>query len=119
MAVMTGMVDALSRYLDLTADSMKLTAGNMANIDTPGYKTQGFDFEGEFAAALKTSGAKPYGGPKTGEVDGLVARPDGNTVSMDRESLEMAKAQLKFRMGTQLLKHEFSMVMSAIHAETK
>ena len=119
MAVMSGMVDALSRYLDLTADSMKLTAENMANIDTPGYRTQGFDFENEFAAALQMSGAKAFAGPKVGEVDGLVARPDGNTVSMDRESLEMAKAQLKFRMGTQLLKHEFSMVMSAIHAETK
>jgi len=119
MAVMTGMVDALSRYLDLTADSMKLTAGNMANIDTPGFKTQGFDFEQEFTSALHGRGDKAYAGPKEGDVDGLVARPDGNTVSMDRESLEMAKAQLKFRMGTQLLKHEFSMVMSAIHAETK
>jgi flagellar basal-body rod protein FlgB len=119
MAVMTGMVDALSRYLDLTADSMKLTAGNMANIDTPGYKTQGFDFEREFASALQGSGGTAFAGPKVGDVDGLVARPDGNTVSMDRESLEMAKAQLKFRMGTQLLKHEFSTMMSAIHAETK
>ncbi len=119
MAVITGMVDALSRYLDLTADSMKLTAGNMANIDTPGYKTQGFDFEREFEHALQERSSKPSAGPKVGDVDGLVARPDGNTVSMDRESMEMAKAQLKFRMGTQLLKHEFSMVMSAIHAETK
>jgi flagellar basal-body rod protein FlgB len=119
MAGMTGMVDALSRYLDLTADSMKLTAGNMANIDTPGYKTQGFDFEREFAAALQTSGSAVYAGPKAGEVDGLVARPDGNTVSMDRESLEMAKAQLKFRLGTQLLKHEFAGMLSAIHADTK
>jgi flagellar basal-body rod protein FlgB len=119
MAVMTGMVDALSRYLDLTADSMKLTAGNMANIDTPGYKTQGFDFEREFTNALEGRPELAYAGPKVGDVDGLVARPDGNTVSMDRESLEMAKAQLKFRMGTQLLKHEFAGMMSAIHADTK
>jgi flagellar basal-body rod protein FlgB len=119
MAVMTGMVDALSRYLDLTADSMKLTAGNMANIDTPGYKTQGFDFEREFTNALEGRPDLTYAGPKVGDVDGLVARPDGNTVSMDRESLEMAKAQLKFRMGTQLLKHEFAGMMSAIHADTK
>jgi flagellar basal-body rod protein FlgB len=38
---------------------------------------------------------------------------------MDREGMQLAKAQLKFRMGEELLKHEFSIVMSAIHAETK
>ena len=52
-------------------------------------------------------------------VDGLVARPDGNNVSMDREGLQLAKSQLQFRMGVELLKHEFSTVLSAIHAEAK
>ena len=53
------------------------------------------------------------------DVDGLVARPDGNNVSMDREGMQLAKSQLQFRMGLQLLKHEFADVMSAIHAEAK
>lgn len=112
---MTGISEVLGRYLDLTADQMKLTAGNMANIDTPGYKTQGFDFEREFTSALGGGKAEPV----VGEVDGLVARPDGNTVSIDRESLQMAKAQLQFRAGVELLRGEFSRVMSAIHAEAK
>jgi flagellar basal-body rod protein FlgB len=112
----TPMGDALGRYLDLTADQMKLTAGNMANIDTPGYKTQGFDFEREFGAAMQTSGPAQ---PRVGDVDGLVARPDGNTVSLDRESLQLAKLQLQFRTGVELLKHEFSRMMSAIHADSK
>jgi len=109
----------LEGYLKVNTDRQQMIVSNMANIDTPGYKTQGFDFEREFASALQGSGGTAFAGPKVGDVDGLVARPDGNTVSMDRESLEMAKAQLKFRMGTQLLKHEFSTMMSAIHAETK
>ena len=45
MQVTTPLSDALGRYLDLASDQMKLTAANMANIDTPGYRTQGFDFE--------------------------------------------------------------------------
>jgi len=114
MQVSTPMGDALGKYLNLAADQMKLTAGNMANIDTPGYKTQGFDFEAEFGAALKGST-----GPKVGEVDGLVARPDGNTVSLDREAMQLAKSQLQFRTGVALLKTEFSRVMSAIHADAK
>ena len=114
--VSTGMSDALGKYLDLASAQMKVTAGNMANIDTPGYKTQGFDFESEFGAALR---GKSTGEPSVSDVDGLVARPDGNTVSLDRESMQLAKSQLEFRTGVELLKHEFSRVMSAIHAESK
>jgi flagellar basal-body rod protein FlgB len=116
MQVTTPLSEALGRYLDLTTEQMKLTASNMANVDTPGYKTQGFDFESEFARELENSS---LAAPSAQDVDGLVARPDGNNVSMDRESIQLAKAQLQFRMGTELLKHEYSMVMSAIHAEVK
>jgi flagellar basal-body rod protein FlgB len=95
----------------------------MANIDTPGYKTQGFDFDAEFAAALRApthgDGAAMNGAPRVEDVDGLVARPDGNTVSIDRETLQMAKSQLQFRTGVALLKSEYGRVMSAIHADAK
>ncbi len=124
MQVTTALSDALGRYLDLASEQMKLTASNMANVDTPGYKTQGFDFEQEFARQLKNSadvagGAGSGAGVQAQSVDGLVARPDGNNVSMDREGMQLAKSQLQFRMGVELLKHEFSSVMSAIHAEAK
>jgi flagellar basal-body rod protein FlgB len=116
------MSDALGQYLDLTSRLMQLTAGNMANVDTPGYKTQGFDFEQEFARQLNdNAGAAGLEGVQVSgqEVDGLVARPDGNNVSMDREGLQLAKAQLQFKLGVQLLKHEFAGVMSAIHMDGK
>lgn len=118
----SAMSEALGRYLDLASDQMKITAANMANVDTPGFKTEGFDFEQEFARQLnadpQTLGANGLGelDPQISVVNGLVARPDGNNVSMDREGLELAKAQLRFRLGVQLLKGEFSQVMSAIHA---
>jgi len=51
------------------------------------------------------------------EVDGLIARPDGNDVSMDRESLNLAEAQLKFKVGVALLRGQNQMVMDAIHAD--
>jgi len=114
MQVSTAMGDALGKYLDLTSSQMKLTVGNMANIDTPGYKTQGFDFEQAFGSALNGAGD-----PAAGDVDGLVARPDGNTVSLDRESMQLAKSQLQFKMGISLLRGEYSRVMSAIHADAK
>src|ERR1700685_2673291 len=99
MQTTTAMSDALGQYLDLTSRQMQLTAGNMANVDTPGYKTQGFDFEQEFGRQLNDSaGAAGLEGLEVSarEVGGLVARPDGNNVSMDREGLQLAKAQLQF-----------------------
>jgi flagellar basal-body rod protein FlgB len=122
MQISSGMDDALGRYLDLTSQQMQLTAGNMANVDTPGYKTQGFDFDQEFARQLNDSaGAAGLAGSQAPvqDVDGLVARPDGNNVSMDREGLQLAKAQMQFKMGIQLLKGDFSSVMSAIHMDSK
>ena len=126
MQVSTPLGDALGKYLDLSANQMKLTAGNIANIDTPGYKTQGFDFDEAFASALASPTHRDrsamhgaQAGPRVGEVDGLVARPDGNTVSLDREAMQLAKSQLQFKTGIALLKNEYSRVMSAIHADAK
>ena len=122
MQTTTALSDALGRYLDLTSQQLQLTASNMANVDTPGFKTQGFDFEAELARQLSaSSGAAGLEGTEVSaeDVDGLVARPDGNNVSMDREGLQLAKSQLQFKLGVQLLKHEFSSVMSAIHMDSK
>ena len=125
MHIGTRITDAISKYLDLTSDQMKLTAGNMANVDTPGYKTQGFDFSKSLSDAMNFGPVDDGGYASSGahvhasEVSGLISRPDGNNVSMDREGLELAKAQLQFRTGVELLKHQFSRTMSAIHADGK
>jgi flagellar basal-body rod protein FlgB len=122
MQTTTALSDALGQYLDLTSRQMQLTASNMANVDTPGYKTQGFDFEQVFTRQLNDSGgvAGLEGAQISGQdVDCLVARPDGNNVSMDREGLQLAKSQLQFKLGVQLLKSEFAGVMSAIHMDSK
>jgi flagellar basal-body rod protein FlgB len=120
MDVETRMAESLGRYLDLATDEIKLTAVNMANLDTPGYRAIGLDFEAEMRGALRDvdAGGSPRT-PRVRIVDGLVARPDGNDVSMDRESLNLAEAQLKFRVGVTLLRSENQRVMDAIHADSK
>ena len=78
------------------------------------------DFTAEMRAAVKAAsrGVEPQA-VRASEVDGLVARPDGNDVSMDRESLNLADAQLKFKTGVALLREEYQRVMDAIHADNK
>jgi len=120
MNIETPLGDQLARYLDLAAGEVKLTAANMANIDTPGYRTVGMDFEAEMKEAM--DGVNQGRAPRqvrVKAVDGLIARPDGNNVSMDRESLNLAEAQLKFKVGVALLRSENQRVMDAIHADGK
>jgi flagellar basal-body rod protein FlgB len=124
MEMMTPVAEALSRYLDLSTLELKLTAQNMANVDTPGYRTVGFDFAAEMEQSLEMqkrhkSGAEASDQPEVGPVGGLLERPDGNDVSMDREGVRMAEAQLQFRTGAQLLEHEFTRMLDAIHEDQK
>ena len=118
MQVETQLSDQIARYLDLATSEAKLTAANMANVDTPGYHAVGLDFEAEMREAMadveQGSAARRV---RIKDVDGLIARPDGNTVSMDREGLNLAEAQLKFRIGVSLLRGENQLVSDAIHVD--
>lgn len=117
MRIETLLGEQLERYLDLSVNEAKLTASNMANIDTPGFRTKGFDFEAEMSRALSRSKRGQLDSLDVREIDGLVSRPDGNNVSMDRESLHLAAAQLKFRTGVALLRLENQRILDAIHAD--
>jgi flagellar basal-body rod protein FlgB len=48
-------------------------------------------------------------------VPGLIERPDGNNVSIDRESLLMAQNQLQFQTEVSLLRSEFNRLQLAIN----
>ncbi len=117
MQIETRLSAQLERYLDLAASEAKLTAANMANVDTPGYRTVGFDFETEMQSALGNIDTGRKEPVHAKEIDGLISRPDGNNVSMDREGLNMAEAQLKFRTGVALMRLENQRVIDAIHAD--
>ena len=120
MQIETRLSDELNQYLNLATSDAKLTAANMANIDTPGYHTVGMDFDAEMRSALKASDEDQPAGPvHVMNVDGLITRPDGNNVSMDRESLRLAEDQLRYRTGIALLKREYQNVMDAIHVQDK
>jgi len=103
----------LERYLDLSADRHQLIVNNMANIDTPGYRTRDLDFRHELQRAVTEE--SPLVTPVVRQVSGLVERPDGNNVSLDRESLLLSEAQIQFRIGVQLIRREFSRLLTAIN----
>ena len=98
----------LERYMDLLSARQKLVAGNLANADTPGYKTKDIDFQFEF---LSASSGEP---PDPIEVPGLASKNDGNNVSLDRESRLLAENALRFNVAANLVKSQVRMLRVAI-----
>ena len=97
----------LERYMDLLSARQKLVASNVANADTPGYRTQDIDFQSEFVNAMG-------GPPRVSEVNNLPVKNDGNNVSLDREARLLAENALRFQVASQLMKSRIRAVRSAI-----
>src|SRR5258708_162830 len=119
------MTEALGRFLDVDVARHKLITSNLANIDTPGFRTRDLDFRAELARASAQAvgnegGALSYAShsysPVARPVRGLLERPDGNNVSVERESLLLAETQMKFSLGVQLLKGKFHEISAAINS---
>jgi flagellar basal-body rod protein FlgB len=54
--------------------------------------------------------------PVVKRVRGLLERPDGNNVNVERESLLLAESQLKFNLGIQLIRDQFHGISQAINS---
>ncbi len=98
----------LERYMDLLSLRQKLVASNIANADTPGYKTRDIDFQREFQAVLHGNT------PVSEEVPGLETRNDGNNVSVDREARLLAENAMRFQLASGLMRIQIQRVRSAI-----
>jgi len=109
----TAQINALTRFLDATTQRQQAISTNIANIDTPGYHAKDVDFRNLLEQA--SSGMMPASfQPGLREVQGLMERPDGNNVSLEREGLALADTQLQFQTGVQLLRSEFKRLQMAI-----
>jgi len=112
-----GQTKLLGKFLDLSVYRQGLLTSNIANIDTPGYQTKDIDFKGELQRSLSgaTDDSSPSFGPTVRNVPDLTTRPDGNNVSLDRESMMLSETSLKFRLAVQLMKEQFKEVSMAIN----
>lgn len=107
-------IDRLNQILDLTSARESVITNNIANVDTPGYHTRDINFASELERAQGGLQLASFG-PHVSHVGGLVERPDGNNVNVEREGLLMAQTQLQFNVGVQLLKLEFHRLATAIN----
>jgi flagellar basal-body rod protein FlgB len=98
----------LDQYMTLLSVRQKLVASNIANADTPGYKTKDIDFESELQNAI--AGSQPL----ATNVSGLRVKNDGNNVDLDREARLLAENALRFSVASNLLRSQIKSVRAAI-----
>jgi flagellar basal-body rod protein FlgB len=118
----TAVLAALRRQMTVAVAKQVAAAGNLANVDTPGYKAQEVTFDealGNRTAALAATkpghlGGVRGAGVKLQEIDGP-ARRDGNTVQIDRELLTMGRAGGEFAAAQTALAAKFRLVRYAIN----
>jgi flagellar basal-body rod protein FlgB len=116
---------ALGRQMTTAVAKQVVAAGNLANLDTPGYRTRDVSFGDLLADEVHKLGltttragqlpATGSDGPATTEVDGLQPRRDGNNVQLDRELMQMARASSDFSAAETAMAAKFRLIRYAIN----
>lgn len=119
---------ALGQQMTRAVARQAVAAGNLANLDTPGYRTRDLQFSdilsSELEAGTLTATNNRHFGTMTGaapsaidetEASGLSARRDGNNVQLDRELLGMTRAAGDFSAAQTVLAAKFRLVRYAIN----
>lgn len=114
---------ALGRQLNAAVAKQTVAASNLANIDTPGYRTRDVSFDAALddqLGAMQRTNDKHLGKPdpdsqRSEETEGLQSRRDGNNVQVDRELLAMTRASGDFSRAQTALTAKFRLVRYAIN----
>jgi flagellar basal-body rod protein FlgB len=119
--------------LSFRSERQKVISGNIANINTPNYKTKELVFEQELKKSsddlrLKTTHqhhiafdlTKPnVKGPQLTEVKNLPEQNDGNNVSLDKQITEMSKNSVVFGALQAAIKKDSQWLKAIIDSSSK
>jgi len=118
------LVEALRRQLTVAATKQAVSASNLANANTPGFKAKEVQFgdvlekgltESQPVATHPAHIGVPEATVGVREAQGLDPRRDGNTVELDRELLKMTEASGEFARAQTALTAKFRLVRYAIN----
>ncbi len=110
---------AAKKTLDAVALRQEAIAGNIANLETPGYQRMDIapTFQTELDRACSSRDARQFAGLKPTLAPDATALPngrDGNTVSLERELMLMSQNTLTNALETQLVSGTFAKLRMAI-----
>jgi flagellar basal-body rod protein FlgB len=124
-------IQALAASLNFRQMRQEIISSNVANAETPGYKSKRVDFEAALARALDVDGKMQMnatderhfdvgnGGfdnlkPEIYEDPNGVVSDDGNTVDRDAELARMAENKILYDAAVQLLNKKIGLMKYAV-----
>lgn len=115
---MTGIysqLDYLGNTLHAVEQNHRVISQNIANVNTPGYKTQRLSFADYLASLQDPESAARHGENLTlVEPTGLAERVDGNNVDMEVELSQLKKNALAFQAYSQIMASKLATMRRAI-----
>ncbi len=120
--------ELLGKSLNVSARRHNLVSGNIANVDTIGYKPRDLDFQetlekamaGPAAGEMTTSHPDHFGGEDVFDISMAgETRDDANgyhldSVDIDREMTTLIENNIKYRTSTEMLLRKMGMLRHAI-----
>ncbi len=113
----------INKDLDGLWARQQAISDNIANFETPGYKTKNVSFEDQLKAALADPGSETQQGtmdaiggvqPVTTEAADQTSRADGNAVDLEQQNIELARTELNYSYSLQMMSDMFSRLKTAI-----
>lgn len=120
MALFDKTIDTLSTSLDLLLVRHSVISDNIANAETPGFKSRRVEFEAELQKAVDAHDAGVESEPIASVKPIIFDDPrselgqDLNSVDMDREMAALTKNDVKYSASTQAISRKFNLLKYAI-----
>jgi flagellar basal-body rod protein FlgB len=121
-------LDAMGSYLGRLSQRQQIVASNLANLETPGFKTKDISFHATMQELLSESMELKTTRPKHNvgqaaipaqaqifEVQGLTSLPNSNNVDLDKELLKLGETAFGYSMITQMIRGKFRTIASSIN----
>ncbi len=120
---------ALRARMEWLSERQKLLSENIANADTPGYRTRDLkpvDFEEMLKQGHASDIATTHSGHLKGsadvnrfnfkpvEVDGQEANPSGNTVSIEDQMVKLGETQMEYETATGIYRKQAQLLKLAL-----
>ncbi|MBP9490712.1 MAG: flagellar basal body rod protein FlgB [Aliarcobacter sp.] len=129
----SSITNKLFEQLNFRGEKQKVISSNIANINTPAYKTKDLVFEDELdkinnMLPLKQTNFKhissindpsKISNPRLVEVKGLEEQNDGNNVNLDTQMSEMSKNKILFDAIQSSIKRDSRLFRSVIESSAK
>ena len=132
MSIFDRQIQLIQKSLDFRAQRNILLSGNIANIETPGYKAKDIVFEQALGEAMRSQQPGPLDVTNPRHLDGSGRRPlamvtgevidssnpvgsvDGNSVELEKEMAKLAENQVSFQALTQMMTFKFNQLRTAM-----